>query len=68
VLDPFQRVQGFDSSGAVLLLAGGNRQSKGIENNILGADSILLRSQIEDAVGDGGFLLRSERHAVFVYG
>ena len=67
-LDPLDCLQRLDSGAAVLILAGRNRQSQRIENQIRPVQPILLRSQIEDAMRDRHLLLRGQRHAVFVDG
>ena len=61
----FQR---FFAGGTVLILAGGDRQGERVEDEIDGTDAIFLGGQLEDALGDGYFLVGGKRHAGFVNG
>ena len=67
-LDSLDRIQRLDSCRPILLLASRNRQRERIENQIDCANAIFVRRQIGNAVRDCNFLVRGERHAIFVDG
>src|SRR5207244_13334080 len=50
------------------MLAGGERQGEGVQDETHWTDAVFFRRQFEDALGDGYFLVGGKRHAGFVNG
>ena len=68
LLDAFYRLQSLYSSHAVVFLPGRDWQRKRVKNHIHRPNAIFLGSQIEDTFSNSNFLVRGERHAVFING
>src|SRR5712671_3680183 len=68
LMDALYGVQGLDARRPIFFLSGGDRERQRVEEQVHRTDTVLLCSQIEDAMRDRNFPVRGQRHALFIDG